>query len=394
VANIVTGHYAREGDQLRITLEAIDVESNRLLWREGVNVAAQDMISVRQQLSARVQQGLLPALGVSATPASPGSRPTNTEAYDLYLRSSAMPRDPSPNKQAIAMLERAVALDPTYAPAWQQLGERYYFDGQYSDGGLPAFERSESAARRALGLDPDLIAAAVDLVILQTEAKQLAAAYDAAVDLVQRRPDSVEAHHALGYVLRYAGLLEEAGRECSVGLSLDPTNFILRSCSLVFALLGQYERAMDFIRLDAGSDWAANHSRLIFLREGKIEQVRQTLARHPPDDIYRKFLEACLQQRPAAEVAPLARELENTIMTERDSEPKYFVGTNLAFCGQPEPALRLLRRAVEENYCGYPSMDSDPLLESVRGTPEFAAIRSAAIECQKKFLAHRASRAR
>ena len=81
-------------------------------------------------------------------------------------------------------------------------------------------------------------------------------------------------------------------------------------------------------------------------------------------------------------------------MTERDSEPKYFVGTNLAFCGQPEPALRLLRRAVEENYCGYPSMDSDPLLESVRGTPEFAAIRSAGIECQKNFLAHRASRAR
>ncbi len=393
-ANIVTGHYGREGDQLRITLEAIDVESNRLLWRAGVNVAAQDLIGLREQINARIREGLLPILDASATSAEIATQPQNAEAYDLYLRSLAVPRDPSPNKQTIVMLERAVALDPSYAPAWAALGTRYYYDGEYSDGDLAAFEQAESANRRALALDPDLISAAFNLVVLETEGKQLNAAYDAAEDMVQRRPDSVEAHQALAYVLRYAGLLEEAAHECEVGLSFDPSNSILRSCSLVFVRLGQYERARDFIQLDAGSEWAARTSRHVFLREGKIEQARQILARLPPDRVRPKFLEACLQQRPASEIAPLVRQLENATMVARDSEPKYFVSASLAFCGQPEAALRLLRRAVEENYCGYPSMDSDPLLESVRGTPEFAAIRSAGIECQKNFLAHRASRAR
>ena len=40
-----------------------------------------------------------------------------------------------PNKDAIAMLEQAVALDPNYAPAWEALGRRYYFDAIYSGGG-------------------------------------------------------------------------------------------------------------------------------------------------------------------------------------------------------------------------------------------------------------------
>jgi hypothetical protein len=55
-----------------------------------------------------------------------GTRPKSEEAYDLYLRSIAVPRDVAPNKGAIAMLERAVAIDPSYAPAWEALGLRYY----------------------------------------------------------------------------------------------------------------------------------------------------------------------------------------------------------------------------------------------------------------------------
>ena len=393
-ANIITGHYAREGDQLRITLEAIDVESNRLLWREGVNVAAQDLLGLREQINARIREGLLPILDASATSAEIATQPRNAKAYDLYLRSLAIPRDPSPNKQAIAMLEQAVELETTHAPIWAALGMRNYYDAHYSDGGQPAYERAETSLRRARSLDPELVSAASSLVTLRVEEGHLNSAYDQAEEMVRHRPDSAEAHFTMSYILRYAGLLEGAARECDMALALDPTNYFLRSCSLTFALLGPYERAMDFLRLDAGSDWATNTSRLVFLREGKIEQARQTLARLPPDRVSRKFLEACLARRPAAEMASLAREWENAVITQRDSEPKYFVGTTLAFCGQPEAALRLLRRAVEENYCSYPSMDSDPLLESVRGTPEFAAIRSAGIECQKKFLAHRASRAR
>ncbi len=77
-------------------------------------------------------------------------------------------------------------------------------------------------------------------------------------------------------------------------------------------------------------------------------------------------------------------------MAVRDAEPKYFMASYFALCEQRDAALRLLRSAVEHNYCSYPAMDNDPLFDSVRNVPEFARIHAAAVECNQKFLAHRA----
>ena len=51
--------------------------------------------------------------------------------------------------------------------------------------------------------------------------------------------------------------------------------------------------------------------------------------------------------------------------------------------------LGLLRQAVQGRFCSYPALDSDPLFSTLRHTTEFQEIRSAAMDCQKKFLAYR-----
>ena len=130
VTSIVTGHYLTEGTRLEITLEAVDVANNRSIWRDAIRVATSDRIAMREQVTARIRQGLLPVLGGSLASGQTGTRPKSEEAYDLYLRSIAVPHDVAPNKDAIAMLERAVDIDSSYAPAWEALGDRYYFDGE------------------------------------------------------------------------------------------------------------------------------------------------------------------------------------------------------------------------------------------------------------------------
>ena len=79
----------------------------------------------------------------------------------------------------------------------------------------------------------------------------------------------------LSYVLRYAGMLEESARECDAGLALDPGNYQFRSCSWGFMELGKIGRRKDFIRLDAGSEWAFNSEFSFLLREGKMEEARE-----------------------------------------------------------------------------------------------------------------------
>jgi len=73
----------------------------------------------------------------------------------------------------------------------------------------------------------------------------------------------------------------------------------------------------------------------------------------------------------------------------RDPELLYYQGSIMAFCGNKDLAVRLLRSAIEHNYCALSALDFDPLLVKLRGTPEFAELRVAANQCQQKFLAGR-----
>src|SRR5580700_5659315 len=314
VANVLTGHFLKQGDRLMITLEAIQVEGNKLVWQTNMTAPAQDLIALQSQMAARIRQELLPAIGVAGGFLDTGARPKNAEAYDLYLHSLALPHDAGANKDGIAVLEHVVDLDPTYAPAWEQLGVRCYYDADYSDGGEPMFQRSNKACERAIELDPNRIVAAGQLIENRVSRGELGKAYQAAEALVKRRPDSAQAHFVMSYVYRYAGMLQQAANECNTALALDPGNYTFRSCAWAFMEMGNPERAADFVRLDAGSEWAAYATPSILLHEGKIPEAREAVKRMPSAARYhRDLLESCLQLRPAADLDRMAHDAETSL---------------------------------------------------------------------------------
>jgi serine/threonine protein kinase/tetratricopeptide (TPR) repeat protein len=384
VANVLTGHFLKQGDRLMITLEAIQVEGNRLLWQTNVTAPADDLIALQSQMAAQIRQGLLPAMGAGGGFLDSGTRPKNAEAYDLYLHSLALPHDAGPNKDAIAVLEHVVEVDPTYAPAWEQLGLRCYYDADYSDGGEPMFQRSNKAYERAIELDPNRVVAATQLITNRVERGELGKAFEAAQAMVKRRPDSAEAHFAMSYVYRYAGMLDQATNECNTALALDPVNYTFRSCAWAFMELGKPERAADFVRLDAGSEWAAYVTPSILLRQGKVAEAREAVKRMPSAPrYYRDLLEACLQLRPAAELDRMAQEAETSLPTDPDPETWYYQGALFAYCGKREAALHLLQSAVGQNYCAHQNLLTDPMLAKLREDAAFDKVLTAAGVCQE-----------
>jgi len=328
-------------------------------------------------------------------------RPRNPEAYAAYLKSLAISNDPGPNREAIAMLERASTIDPDHADTWASLGRRYYDDGQYGAGGSDAFRRSEAALRQALALDPGHILAAVFLLTLQVDAGRLQDGYDIARRLVARRPDSGEAHFVLGNVLRYGGLQEDAARECEEAISRDPTNPGFRTCSATFIQLGRYDRALDFVRLDAGSEWSRIVTRWIYQRLGRRddarEQHRQQSPGYPPGLVpasFHGFITRCLAGAVPTGAGRLSDEEVRTFLILRDSEPLYFFAGDLAYCGDPEAALRLLREAISRNYCAAVAIEIDPMFAAIRGRAEYGEILGAARACRTRFRDHVRTRAR
>jgi serine/threonine protein kinase/tetratricopeptide (TPR) repeat protein len=394
VADVVTGHFLREGTNLVVTLEAIDVVRDRLLWQSTVTVPDNNSLLLERELAQKVRQGLAPVIAGTASGAlETATHPRNAEAYDLYLRSMAIPHDPAPNRDAIAMLERSVGMDADYAPAWDALGLRYYYESSYGNGGKVMFDRGIHAYERAVSLDPGFLLAAAHLVRNRVERGDVAAGYKEAQALVARRPNDAQAHFALSYALRYAGLLQEAAKECDSALKLDPGDYGLRSCSIVFAELGREQRATDYLNLDNGSEWYANVLPWILLRKGDISGARTAAEKMTIGGAwFGSLLQSCVAPGAAVDMADLDAVVRNAmpgLLAERDPEFLYQQGSLLAFCGEREMAARLLRKAIDQHYCAGEALAADPLLQKLRPYPEFDRLRIASQSCQNQFREER-----
>jgi len=218
------------------------------------------------------------------------------------------------------------------------------------------------------------------------ERGELGRAYDAATKLVHRRPQSADAHFALAYVYRYAGMLDKSAEQCNSARQLDPGNFSFRSCAWTFIEMGKNDRAMDFIQLDAGSEWAAWVTPYVYLAEGNITEAHATTKNMGTAATYHKdLMEACTANPRPPDLAKIVRENESSVMVEPDAELWYHVGAVMAACGQNEAALRLLKAAVQQNYCAYSALLDDPLLKNLRKDTAFNEVLTAASNCQKVF---------
>jgi hypothetical protein len=297
---------------------------------------------------------------------------------------------PAFNDQGLQMLERAVELDPGYPPAWLAVGRRYYTNSRFGSGGAAMMKRYDEAMERALALDPNYVAAAAGLIVSRVERGDLVAAHARATDLARRRPDSADAQFALSYVLRYAGLLEEAGEHCEAAFVLDRgmQTSGLRTCAMVFLLRGDYPRAMNYLQFDQGADFAKAMRIDMLSRQGQVEAAVQLGSPNIPTWKSYDLLLACLTGKPASQITELVR----SVAASDDPELNYFAAAHLASCGQVNRAVDLLQAAIVGNYCSYPAMDSDPLFARLRASSEYGAVRASGAACQARFVAQRSGR--
>jgi TolB-like protein len=391
VAKVVTGQYLRVGDLWHVTVELVDVAQDQVTWRESFDFPISSPIEMQQQLSQAVRKRLVPALG-SQPAGQPATSARNPQAYELFLHAVALPRDdPKFGKQAIQLLEQVTQLDPQYAPGWYQLGVRFYDDVNYGSGDDAEYQRAIEYHERAVALDPNFLPAQRGLAIMKAESHQPTAAWEQARVLIQKWPNDSDSHFAMAYVLRYAGLSEEAARECETAVRLDPSNLFLRSCGVPYIQMGNWARAAELIhQFDTGtaaSGWIMGD---LFLRQGRKPEALERYKNLPPTAATPVMI-ACAEGKILPADDPNVTAQFDQSMRDRDPELKYWNGARLATCGHPELGLRLVRAAVEQNYCVPDFIRRDPLLESVRSLPGYAAILQSAVNCQQQFLDYRRS---
>jgi TolB-like protein/Flp pilus assembly protein TadD len=219
VEHVLEGSVRREGDQVRITAQLIEVATNRSVWSETFNRELTSIFEIQDEIAARVADVLQIRLIRSA---AEGSRTSSPDAHDAYLQGLTYiaTQASADNANAITSFERAIDLDPQYAAAYAMLASAYNVARQFDY--LPPEEtvvNATVAVDRALELDPLLAQAYYERSQLTEDPGRQIADLQRAVELGLN--DS-NAHLSRSLLLVSLGRRAEARAALEKAVSLDP----------------------------------------------------------------------------------------------------------------------------------------------------------------------------
>jgi DNA-binding winged helix-turn-helix (wHTH) protein/TolB-like protein/Flp pilus assembly protein TadD len=387
VQDVLTGSYVKEGDELRVTTELIRVGADAGLWRDNIELKYDRLFSVQDRVAISVIHSLGLELRPEEAERLSTGVPTNPAAYEYYLR-GVDEGFRSNFKVAIEMLQRSVALEPGDAMAWSELATTYLGYGDLQGGDSRSIEKGWGAFERALGLDPQnrMI---VDLMAFHLlEHNRAQESVPLLRESLRRNPNDSFAHWYLSEAYRYGGALEQSVAEGELALRLNPN--VSRNLTFnTYLYMGLYRKFLDSL------PQAEDNARTSFYRGLAYYYLRDT-ARAVEEFDRAYALNSALSHARVGRALACALRNQNdqglTLMkdTERsggnDGEMLYKMAQAYAQLGDRESALRLLRKAIELNFCPYTYFARDPMLEPVRREPGYSVAMELARQRQQTFL--------
>jgi TolB-like protein/DNA-binding winged helix-turn-helix (wHTH) protein len=158
VSALVSGRVTSRGDGIDVSAELIDVRDNTEIWDHHYSGKSADIISLQEQIAGDIADKLRSKLSTAEKQQVIRQGTQNPEAYELYLkgRYAWNNRTYDELQKAISYFNDAIAKDPGYALAYLGLADAYNVLPNYGGNQNEDFPKSNSAARKALELDPTL----------------------------------------------------------------------------------------------------------------------------------------------------------------------------------------------------------------------------------------------
>ncbi|MER9249841.1 adenylate/guanylate cyclase domain-containing protein [Mesorhizobium sp. M0590] len=261
VGFVLEGSIQRQNGRVRVTAQLIDAQTGNHLWSDRWDRPAEDVFAVQTEIAEQVTNrlgggvGLIQAAGRAA---AKRKRPENLNAYDYYLLGTEKIEKITiaDEEEAIALLNRAVELDPGLARAWVEL--------YHAHGILAGF-----------GINPE---------------SEIKAAADVAERAVRLDPSDAEAHAVFGMSLSQKGDNARAKAELDTALRLAPgSSEILTFYTGFAARFNEPERGAQMVdqvmRLDPNYPmWTSNFFAPAYFMAGRYEDALKMLERMTPNN--------------------------------------------------------------------------------------------------------------
>jgi TolB-like protein/DNA-binding SARP family transcriptional activator/Flp pilus assembly protein TadD len=225
---IVEGSVFRAGDQVRIAAQLIRASTDEHVWAGTYDGQIRNIFALQRQVAQAVAGQVGSRVALQQSDARGEGRPVDAAAYEAYLQGRQ-----STGLGSIAALQRAVALDPDFAPAYATLADRFALAGFF--GSLSpdsAFGRARWAALQALARDGNSAEAhgALGMVLLHYDWNWVEAEHHFRRAL-ELNPSNAYLRHMFAHQLLAEGRTGESAQESARAAQLDPFNAGLMACS-------------------------------------------------------------------------------------------------------------------------------------------------------------------
>ena len=356
VATILEGSVRKAGERLRITSQLINVSDGYHLWSERFDRELRDVFEIQEEIA----QAIVSALAVNLNPDQESvlkKQRANPEAYEFYLRGrTLLHRESKKNLEyAAGMFEKAITVDPNYAPAYAGLCDAYCTLYTFWGENKENLEKADQAIQKALELAPDIMETHLSrghVLSLLRQYDQALLEFDIAL---QKDPRSFEVHYYYARLLWALGRMEEAASHFEIAAQVRPEDFRVRG--LLVSVLRELKKP-----------------ELVLLWAGRtLEVVRPWVEYHPEDSRALYFAAGAY-----AELGEKDKAMEfakKSLAVDPDDPAIYYnLACMYATLKEFDTSLDMLEKAIDKGFTSRSWIENDGDLVPIRDHPRFTAI--------------------
>lgn len=370
---VLEGSVRRVADRIRVNAQLIRVADESHVWASAFQRESGDLLKLQVELGETIADGLALKLAPNAGRMAGATTP---EAYERYLQGRHWLGEGRPRK-ARQELERVVAADPGFAPAWAALAQAYALLGP-EDG---TRQLARDAVTRALALDDQLPEAHQLLAMIRFyQDYDPEGARQAFERAIEQNPAYAEAHENFAAYFSALGLHDEAIAEVQRARRLDPLSSMVNSdVGWYYYFARRYDEAVEHskrtLALDPKFMWANLCIQLSYLQRpdwrGAVEYARREMS---DAGVSKDRLDALASPDRKTALGTYWRwRLESMKERKRSApvDPSTFAQIHMAL-GEPDRALAELEEAFEAR-SGWilPFLNVDPVFDPLRADPTF-----------------------
>ena len=277
VQAVLLGRVGGRGEDLKLSLELVDTQTQNVIWSEQYDRKQSDLVSLQREIAKDVSTKLKARLSGADEANVTKTSTANPEAYQAYLKGRYYwnRRTAENINKAIAQFKFATDRDPNYALALVGLADCYLVLNEYA--GTPTSETLPQAkvyAERALAIDPQLAEPHATLASLNEYMGHLGEAEKEFKKAIELNPTYATAYHWYSIFLKDVGRNDEAAAIIKRAQEIDPLSSVIGvNVSRMYQLQNNHEasiqNALKIIELDPNFGPAYQYLGLSYLRLGR-----------------------------------------------------------------------------------------------------------------------------